>query len=141
MPPPVRRALPFSVRWAGMGHPSTAHFRTFHSLRVKGCADVDTVAAMTTPPDTEIRVHLDDGVDRLVDLHASTHPTVMEMAVVLDRFDPYGSRLAGVLDGIVGGESNMFTGVMCGSYHDVWMELPEDLILTQRIDRTAEGSF
>jgi len=39
------------------------------------------------------------------------------------------------------GETNMFTGVMCGSYHDAWMELHEDLILTQGIDRTAEGSF
>ena len=39
------------------------------------------------------------------------------------------------------GETNMFTGVMCGSYHDVWMELHEDLILTQGIDRSAEGSF
>jgi len=41
----------------------------------------------------------------------------------------------------VAGETKMFTGVMCGSYHDVWMELHEDLILTQGIDRTAEGSF
>ena len=28
-------------------------------------------------------------------------------------------------------------GVMCGSYHDVWMELHEDLILTQGIDRCS----
>jgi hypothetical protein len=41
----------------------------------------------------------------------------------------------------MGGERNLFTGVMCGSYHDVWMELHEDLILTLRIDRTSEGSF
>ncbi|MFT7503790.1 MAG: hypothetical protein ACI91Q_002603, partial [Gammaproteobacteria bacterium] len=27
------------------------------------------------------------------------------------------------------------------SYHDAWMELHEDLILTQGIDRSAEGSF
>ena len=31
----------------------------------------------------------------------------------------------------------MFTGVMCGSYHDAWMELHEDLILTQGIDRAG----
>ena len=30
-------------------------------------------------------------------------------------------------------------GVMCGSYHDVWMELHEDLILTQGIDRARGG--
>ena len=30
---------------------------------------------------------------------------------------------------------------MCNSYHDVWMELHEDLILTLGIDRAKEGSF
>ena len=29
---------------------------------------------------------------------------------------------------------------LSGSYHDVWMELHEDLILTQGIDRAEEGS-
>ncbi len=54
---------------------------------------------------------------------------------------PYGPRLESVLVRIQDGESNMFTGVMCGSYHDVWMELHEDLMLTQGIDRAGEGSF
>jgi hypothetical protein len=36
---------------------------------------------------------------------------------------------------------HLFTGVMCGSFHDIWMELHEDLILTQGIDRATEGSF
>ena len=36
---------------------------------------------------------------------------------------------------------HLFTGVMCGSYHDVWMELHEDLILTLGVDRAKEGSF
>ena len=53
----------------------------------------------------------------------------------------YGPRLESVLIRILDGESNMFTGVMCGSYHDVWMELHEDLILTQGLDRATEGSF
>ena len=30
---------------------------------------------------------------------------------------------------------------MCSSFHDVWMELHEDLIVLQRIDRVEEGSF
>lgn len=80
-------------------------------------------------------------VDRLVDLHGRAHPVVGEIAELLERFEPYPTRLEQVLDRVVAGESNMFTGVMCGSYHDVWMELHEDLILTQGIDRAAEGSF
>ena len=50
--------------------------------------------------------------------------------------DLTGSRKA-----LESGDMRMFTGVMCGSYHDVWMELHEDLLLTQGIDRVAEGSY
>ena len=57
------------------------------------------------------------------------------------RLSPYGTRLRTAAERVMGGERNLFTGVMCGSYHDVWMELHEDLILTLRIDRTSEGSF
>jgi hypothetical protein len=35
----------------------------------------------------------------------------------------------------------MFTGVMCGSFHDIWMELHEDLIQLLGVDRHAEGSY
>ena len=42
---------------------------------------------------------------------------------------------------VAGGDTKQFTGVMCESFHDVWMELHEDLIVLQRIDRTHEGSF
>jgi len=40
-----------------------------------------------------------------------------------------------------GGETRMFTGVMCGSYHDIWMELHEDLVQLLGVDRHAEGSY
>ena len=80
-------------------------------------------------------------VDRLVALDHDASPIVASMGDVLARLAPYGPRLARTCLRVVEGETNMFTGVMCGSYHDVWMELHEDLILTQGIDRAAEGSF
>jgi hypothetical protein len=80
-------------------------------------------------------------VAQLVDLHDEALPIVSAMAEVLERMRPYAPRLVATCQRVVSGETNMFTGVMCGSYHDVWMELHEDLILTQGIDRTAEGSF
>ena len=80
-------------------------------------------------------------LDRLVALDASARPIVSAMGEVLARLAPYAPRLEHVCRRVVAGETNMFTGVMCGSYHDVWMELHEDLILTQRIDRAREGSF
>jgi hypothetical protein len=59
----------------------------------------------------------------------------------LDRMSAYAPRLDAAVSRLQSGQSNMFTGVMCNSYHDIWMELHEDLILTQGIDRSAEGSF
>lgn len=80
-------------------------------------------------------------VAQLLAITESAVPVIASMGDVLDRLAPYGPRLARTCQRVVDGEKNMFTGVMCGSYHDVWMELHEDLILTQGIDRVAEGSF
>ena len=75
------------------------------------------------------------------DLHARAVPAMRDLAAALPRLAPYERRLGQACQRFRRGETNMFTGVMCGSYHDVWMELHEDLILTQGIDRAAEGSF
>ena len=80
-------------------------------------------------------------IDRLVALNVRAVPLVTAMGEVLTRLAPYGPRLTATCAKVVAGDGKMFTGVMCGSYHDVWMELHEDLILTQGIDRAAEGSF
>lgn len=80
-------------------------------------------------------------VQQLVDLNEEAVPVVANMGAVLTRLAPYAPRLANTCKRVTNGETNMFTGVMCGSYHDVWMELHEDLILTQGIDRGSEGSY
>ena len=73
-------------------------------------------------------------------LDAEVAPIVQRMGEMMVRLAPYGPRLARTCRRVVEGETNMFTGVMCGSYHDVWMELHEDLILTQGIEHATEGS-
>lgn len=80
-------------------------------------------------------------VDALMALHHETRPIVAAMGDSLHRLWPYGPRLDAVIGRLCAGDNTMFTGVMCGSYHDVWMELHEDLILTQGIDRAREGSY
>ncbi|MCE9623182.1 MAG: MarR family transcriptional regulator [Actinomycetia bacterium] len=80
-------------------------------------------------------------VQQLVGLNDKAIPVVTGMGAVLSRLGPYAQRLDATCQRVTNGETNMFTGVMCGSYHDVWMELHEDLILTQGIDRGSEGSF
>jgi hypothetical protein len=80
-------------------------------------------------------------VARLLALNAESRPTLDGFAGALARMSRYAGRLDEALAKLEGGATNMFTGVMCGSYHDIWMELHEDLIVLQRIDRVAEGSF
>jgi len=80
-------------------------------------------------------------IARLVDLPGDAAPVVISRGSVLGRLTPYVPRLSTTCQAVVAGQTNMFTGVMCGSFHDVWMELHEDLILSQGIDRAAEGSF
>lgn len=78
---------------------------------------------------------------RLKKLDDGARKVVTTFGVVAERFAPYAPRLADCRSALEGGQRNMFTGVMCGSYHDVWMELHEDLILSQNINRSEEGSF
>jgi hypothetical protein len=206
-----------------MGHVSTPEFQTFHALRIKGFATVDTLVEMTTQPSGDVEAHLASfsassqvqfrenrglwqltpdgraahadllaadltGIDaatvlaehyspfveinsafkelcsdwqlrdgapndhadadydaivvaRLAEMNAAAQPVVTGMGAAFDRLSPYAPRLEVTLARVQAGENKMFTGVMCGSFHDVWMELHEDLILTQGIDRAAEGSF
>jgi hypothetical protein len=80
-------------------------------------------------------------IERLVALDGTAQPVVGSLGDHFDRLGGYSPRLAGTCRKVLDGETKMLTGVMCGSYHDVWMELHEDLILTQGIDRAKEGSF
>ncbi len=80
-------------------------------------------------------------VARLLQLATTSRPVVDGFAGALPRMARYNDRLAVAADCVDKGEVKRFTGVMCESFHDVWMELHEDLIVLQRIDRTEEGSF
>jgi hypothetical protein len=80
-------------------------------------------------------------IARLVELDREARPVVERMGHEHERLAPYAPRLGTALANLQAGNPKMFTGVMCNSFHDVWMELHEDLILTLGINRAAEGSF
>src|SRR5258706_5781680 len=80
-------------------------------------------------------------VKRLGVLDDEAQPICCAFAEVAKRFEGYAARLTGSRIALEAGDQRMFTGVMCGSYHDVWMELHEDLILTQGLDRVEGGRY
>jgi hypothetical protein len=103
------------------------------------CADWQLRNGATN--DHSDKAYDDDCIKRLGELDDEAQPICHAFAEVAKRFDGYAARLAGSRKALESGDMRMLTGVMCGSYHDVWMELHEDLLLTQGIDRVAEGSY
>jgi hypothetical protein len=80
-------------------------------------------------------------IARLHDIDGKVKPLLLGMGDAVERFEGYAPRLGDAAAKVAGGDHKLFTGVMCSSYHDIWMELHEDLILSLGIDRAKEGSF
>ncbi|MBV8161068.1 MAG: hypothetical protein JO265_09110 [Acidimicrobiia bacterium] len=59
---------------------------------------------------------------------------------VLDRFGPYGQRLAAAVERVEAGDHDWFTKPLIDSYHTVWFELHEDLLSTLGKERASEES-
>ncbi|MGD9996028.1 MAG: putative PEP-binding protein [Ilumatobacteraceae bacterium] len=80
-------------------------------------------------------------VARLAALNTAARGVLDGFAAALPRLRRYARRLDAAIAEVAAGDPKKFTGVLCESFHDVWMELHEDLVVLQRINRVAEGSF
>jgi hypothetical protein len=77
-------------------------------------------------------------IDRLHGLHERTSPITRAMARSMERFEPYRARLRDALRHVEHGETEWFTSPRIDSYHTVWMQLHEDVLLALGLDRSAE---
>jgi hypothetical protein len=102
------------------------------------------------PSETDATRNLNDHTDRqyddrviqrLEDVDFIAQPLCTALTEILKRLRPYGARLTVALDLVRAGDVQMFASPLCDSYHDVWMELHQDLLLTLNIERSAEGSY
>lgn len=59
------------------------------------------------------------------------------LAVRHPRMDRYASRLDGAIGAIRDGNIARFTAPLQDSYHDIWMELHQDLLMSLQRSRTA----
>jgi hypothetical protein len=78
-------------------------------------------------------------IARLATVDDSVAPICDDLASVLDRFSRYHRRLNGALGKVQSGDTDWFTKPMIDSYHTVWFELHEDLLVTLGIERHREG--
>ncbi len=81
------------------------------------------------------RSHDDGVIARLHDIDANAAPALESLAVELPRFDVYVRRLRRALAEISAGDHTMVAAPVKDSYHTVWFELHEDLLLLSGRER------
>lgn len=76
----------------------------------------------------------------LVAIHEAVNRVLEQASTSLPRMRFYGPRFSMALEAFQGGDSSALAQPMSGSYHDVWMELHEDLLQLLARERTdADG--
>ncbi|OBE92651.1 hypothetical protein [Mycobacterium sp. 852002-10029_SCH5224772] len=72
---------------------------------------------------------------RLDDVHTRTVPIVEAAATHLPRLNAYATKLAAALDKVKAGETAWLSRPLIDSYHTVWFELHEELIVAVGLTR------
>jgi hypothetical protein len=78
-------------------------------------------------------------IDRMVAIDDRVGPILRTAATGAPRFGAYRTRLRAARERVLEGESDWFTSPRIDSYHTVWMQLHEDLLLALGLDRESEG--
>jgi hypothetical protein len=78
-------------------------------------------------------------VERVRTLDERAGPIVTRIARVHERFARYRPQLRAALARVDDGDNEWFTSPRCDSYHTVWMQFHEDLLLALGEDRTSEA--
>ncbi len=76
-------------------------------------------------------------IAELAGFHAEFTPLLEAIGEQLPRFARYAPRLDTVLERLQGGDASSFARPMYESYHDVWMELHNDVVLSLQRERSA----
>ena len=97
----------------------------------------------TVNGEQEINDHSDTTYDeevitRLVDINNEIQPVCKSLADSLNRFEGYSRRFSEALHKVQNNEPEWFTKPMIDSYHTIWFELHENLLVTLGIERTKE---
>ena len=134
------RLVAAEIEESGMRLLVQEHYESFRVLdpEVKeACTDFqvreDQALNDHTDPDYDAAV-----IGRLAEINRRVQPIIARLAEALDRFGHYGGRLDNALNRVLGGDINWFTKPSLDSYHEVWFELHEDLLVSLGIDRAAE---
>jgi DNA-binding MarR family transcriptional regulator len=91
-------------------------------------------------PNTHDDVDYDaDVLERLDDVHRRTAPVLAAAAAQLPRLDRYRAKLQAALDKVHAGDTMWLSRPLIDSYHTVWFELHEELIIAVGLTRESEA--
>ncbi len=76
---------------------------------------------------------------RLVDVHERVLPVTTAVAAEVPRLAGYSDKLTAALAKVQSGETTWLTRPIIDSYHTVWFELHEELILAAGLTRESEA--
>jgi hypothetical protein len=76
-------------------------------------------------------------LERLEIVHGAAVALLRAVELALPRFSAYRPRLESALVRLRSGDAGALTRPLSGSYHDVWMELHQDFLLTLGLERGA----
>jgi hypothetical protein len=77
---------------------------------------------------------------RLDDIHEPALRVISTVATQLPRLRRYGQKLSSALDKIHAGDTAWLTRPIVDSYHTVWFELHEELIVAAGLTREDEAA-
>jgi len=77
---------------------------------------------------------------RVEELHAAFAPVAERIVTIAPRLAPYPGRLAAALERVRASDHRFLLSPMLDSYHQVWFELHEELILVGGLDRQEEAA-
>jgi hypothetical protein len=79
-------------------------------------------------------------VDRLRGIDRSVQAMLVDLTKCVPRFGTYAARFTDALQRVDNGDREWFASPACDSYHTVWMQLHEDLLLATGRDRADESA-
>lgn len=106
-------------------------------LRAASDWQVRVHGGVETPNDHADPVYDQGVIDRLCALHDRALVACRRMTRRARRYAPYRARLNDCVDRLSCGDTSAFTAALAESYHTVWFELHEDLLLTLGFEREA----
>ena len=116
-----------------------AHNETFKQV----CADwqLRTVGVRQVANDHTDAAYDNAIAERLTRLQPDVALVLDDLAAAIERFAPYVWRLEDAATRFVAGDPAALARPLARSYHDVWMELHEDFLVTLGRDRSVADGY